>query len=207
MKTIELDRNSLLLRFYSWLWEIDPKKANLCKLFWGIVLFPIGFLLKFVFFIVGITVTIVLFLHKQYRKVRPKKKKVKYELSDDDSESRGGRFLDFVSTWSVKLRMKKIGEYFFYILIFGWLGVLLVLYVIALVNNFVHVLVLSAASIGSATLLILFCVAADHWNWFPRLGKRIKGGFSLMYQGYKAVKTKTCPQVVVIDSEPDKVKL
>lgn len=36
-------RNSLYLRFFLWLWDADPQRLNLCKLFWGTLFFPLAF--------------------------------------------------------------------------------------------------------------------------------------------------------------------
>ena len=32
------------MRFFLWVWEATPEKLNICKLFWGTILFPVAFL-------------------------------------------------------------------------------------------------------------------------------------------------------------------
>ena len=44
MRTLTISKNSLFLRFFLWVWETDPEKLNICKLFWGTILFPVAFL-------------------------------------------------------------------------------------------------------------------------------------------------------------------
>ena len=45
-RTLTLNRHSLLLRFYAWLYGVDPAAATFCSLFWGILLAPIALPLK-----------------------------------------------------------------------------------------------------------------------------------------------------------------
>ena len=42
MRTLTISKNSLYLRFFLWLWEANPEKLDICKLFWGTLFFPIA---------------------------------------------------------------------------------------------------------------------------------------------------------------------
>lgn len=45
MRTLTtISRGSLFLRLFLWGWEVNPEKLNICKLFWGTLLFPVAFL-------------------------------------------------------------------------------------------------------------------------------------------------------------------
>ena len=44
MRTLTISKNSLFLRFFLWVWETNPEKLNICKLFWGTILFPVAFM-------------------------------------------------------------------------------------------------------------------------------------------------------------------
>ncbi|MBI4095077.1 MAG: hypothetical protein HY435_02715 [Candidatus Liptonbacteria bacterium] len=44
MRTLTISRSSLFLRFFQWVWGVNPEKLNICKLFWGTLLFPVAFL-------------------------------------------------------------------------------------------------------------------------------------------------------------------
>ena len=59
-KTKQISRDKWWFRFYCWLWEADPDKAEFCKLFWGLLFSPIGLLM----YGVGI---VLLFLTKPVR--------------------------------------------------------------------------------------------------------------------------------------------
>jgi hypothetical protein len=43
MSTLTISKNSLFMRFFLWAWDVDPANLNICKLFWGTVLFPFAF--------------------------------------------------------------------------------------------------------------------------------------------------------------------
>jgi len=44
VSTLTISRNSLFLRLFLWVWEANPEKLNVCKLFWGTLFFPVAFL-------------------------------------------------------------------------------------------------------------------------------------------------------------------
>ncbi len=44
MGTLTIAKNSRFMRFFLWVWKVDPSTLNICKLFWGTLFFPIGLL-------------------------------------------------------------------------------------------------------------------------------------------------------------------
>lgn len=43
-KVAKVNKNSWWFRWYCWVWDADPKRADFCKLFWGLLLSPFGFI-------------------------------------------------------------------------------------------------------------------------------------------------------------------
>lgn len=44
MRTLTISKDSLYIRWFLWIWKANPEKLNICKLFWGTLLFPMAFL-------------------------------------------------------------------------------------------------------------------------------------------------------------------
>jgi len=43
MRTLTIAGSSLYMRIFLWVWPVDPVTLNICKIFWGTVLFPVAF--------------------------------------------------------------------------------------------------------------------------------------------------------------------
>ena len=43
MRSLTIAGNSLYMRIFLWAWPVNPATLNICKLFWGTILFPVAF--------------------------------------------------------------------------------------------------------------------------------------------------------------------
>lgn len=48
MGTFTISEDSQFVRFFIWSWEADPKKLNICKIFWGTIFLPFAFFIKLI---------------------------------------------------------------------------------------------------------------------------------------------------------------
>lgn len=43
MSTLTISHKSLYIRLFLWVWQVNPDKLDICKLFWGTLFLPIGY--------------------------------------------------------------------------------------------------------------------------------------------------------------------
>lgn len=184
MHTWTFDKNSKLIRYYVWVWEASIRQLNFCKLFWGIVLSPIGLVAKFLIFILANTLGRLI--------------KARSDSPPKTSED----LLD-----KLVKRIEKISGFFLNRPIIGkiigrgfvglWVAGLLTLLVLAFISHFWLTLLYIGGTLGVVALIAGILLIVAHFNKpFKRFGQ-------FLYHGYKSVKTRTCP---IIEVKDDRVR-
>jgi hypothetical protein len=176
------EADSRLLRFYATVWGADPAKANFCSLFWSVVLAPLG-LVAFAVIAVGSRLAALI----------SRRKRERVALKDGPGiPARVGEVLS-----SPKARKIASGALFIGLVVYavGTCGYWLVLYAIELIKDPWNTLQWTVFCIGCLALVagaIALLVLLDRRGTLRRGGRFIA-------DGYRSVKSNTCPQIVVRD--------
>lgn len=223
----ELPRDSVVIRFYMWLWDANPSDVTFCKLFWG-YMFAIPALL----FVCLIAFPVLRMLDVIKRKMPPSRiptledrerqraRKNRRQDSLKKIENCGVRFvMVFTSAWRF-LRYPFVFACGF--VVAGAIAFLI--YQVSTVWSDVTVNVLQI--VGELILAMVFVVIPvalafvwlirhGNFNWMgrtfstatPKIVTTIIAPFVffawVMKMGFISVKSNTCPRVVLTDSNPD----
>jgi hypothetical protein len=179
--TWEFEADSLLLRFYAAVWGADPQHADFCKLFWAVVLMPVGLFM---------VVPGRWLAHRFGPHIRRYDARVDAGLREREAQrhrsprepGRAERFLARVAAFVASPRVRRIAGRILF-------GVGLIVGV-GLVGFFVYVTIVFPLTVLMALAVMLAGVALDTTGAARRAGR-------FMADGYRSVKSNTCPRIVV----------
>lgn len=221
-----VDRSAWFIRLYVWLWLASESDINFCKLFWGYILFPVGVVFHAGAWVV-VQISIWVDIHTRKKMVAratagpsiPVEAKEKEEYKPNAIlQWVGDKFAKLVMfTQTVWPKVRKPVGFFLWIL-----GTLCVLAAIGVAIYFITKVPLSvwlyivevivSVAAGLVLIFVLMWLLLDYWNvpvmWKSwRRRRRDKRAIKMehkgmsfrqvMKQGYVAVKTNTCPQIVI----------
>jgi uncharacterized membrane protein len=171
--TWTISESSRLLRFYAWCWGADPRKADFCRLFWGLLFFPVA--------LVGrLFAPVARLLARKVEAADAKPPPPKKDQTD-----RLDKIAVFFANPRTRTVVKVVGVA---VLVILGLGVL-ALVVIAIVSNpLKFLLVVGGVLVG---VLLIVAVAAN--------SKRIERAFTVLAFSLREVKRNTCPRIEVRD--------
>lgn len=212
MRTIYLDRNSKLVRYFLWCWDAKVEDLSFCSMFWGILLSPVAIIGGHVLgrSIVGwIDFGNWTSEKIQSRPKKPKKVKQPKEISklakslDKMIEflTRHKRFFEIASGIVIG-----IGAGTCVVTVLGYLGY----YLFTETITFLEVVgaLMAGTIVMVAFLLALKKIVASVLpekiaEFFCSIGRNIKFIGSFMAEGERAFKTRTCPKVEIIGADSE----
>jgi hypothetical protein len=191
-------RNSPLIRFYLWVWDADPKAITFCKLFWGILLAPLCLLLLW-------PIGFVLNRVSDYLDKR-KERQFNQELAQPEDEPMSATEALAEEAPSFRERqLENVGEFFakprprrvmrivgMTAMVVGGLAIVGVVGYLV-VTNLTGVLVVLAWIAGIVVTCFVaagILIVCDRRGVFKASGRFFRDGF-------RAVKTNTCPRIVI----------
>lgn len=194
MHTWTFSPDSKLIRFYSWCWAADAKNLNFCRLFWGILFSPVAILMRYP--VKGLIAFALWLEHRSNGPMCPE------DPTDDEAWN---KYHQDRKAWEAQKKARKhhrtqkvfraIGNFFsrygakiLTALMIGYVLFILTTLVIAIVHNPWNALVIPA---GIALGLIIVGIIRLFSN------RNVVRFFS---DGYHHTKEKTCPLIVIEDS-------
>lgn len=187
--------DSRLLRFYATVWRADPAKADFCKLFWSVVLAPLAPVL---WLLRGLLIGSFAILDRLWTPVSGRRRERNVELSKVSGlPSR-------IASVFTRPVPRRIGRGF----VCGYLGAALLYTLGALVLEFVHdfhqamfvIGIVCSTLIVVAALIGLAVLFGERGIW-KRAGDGLRRFGRFMADGYRSVKSNTCPRIVVRAAE------
>lgn len=217
----ELDKSSKLIRFYLWVWETDESMINFCKLFWGVLFAPLALL------VLKPACWVLVSISDWYnrRSAKRREQRISKSLLEADQEPFGApavpprspsKVLVAIEHFFLKIGMffKATARFWRYV---SWVvmtafivfAVTFVIYEIAnhftdFINGVLWVALMAVCVSIIALFVGLMIVLAERGTFggpIQRVNRSWFGFWRIMGQGYKAVKTNTCPQVVLTGGE------
>ncbi len=203
LHTWELKRDGLLMKYYTLLYPAaDVNKANFCKLWWAVVCGP---LMALVWLLVGVTYPIwrpfLALVNRLDKKIEERE-----EAETKKKESKAKQVALKVPAFFARLADRIAAFFQAHPLLSKVLGISVLVVLAAVVLGFVGyivaLLVLYSTGIGwaifglilAAVAVIVIIVSALYYLTHSSVGEAV-GDF--LEAGYVAVKSRTCPKVVL----------
>lgn len=200
MHTWRLSDKSLLLKIYRTAWPmVNEEKVNFCKLFWGVLFSPVGYLLKLILWPVDKVLaarrkeplTDAEWL-RQYEtkqaakaaKAEARKKSQFYKIASKVLKSLSNFF-------------SKYGETIWLALVSIYVIVIGAALIYWLITDTIATLIAIGIIIGVLAIIALIALIGHNTSLFKKIGSAFKSGWNFLRHGYKSVKYKTCPLIEV----------